>query len=150
MAEGIFNLVLNTSINGFTDPFEAEEFLKKNTIHPHAALQDQNGRIYLVNRLLAEFANERFNILRSYIPVEKELPPLGEVVIGTDGKSFACLCLRFMDNIEDDYWCWAEVKGIYLKDGKICEEEAEMDDLDIKFWLPLPKFIAPEVSNAGR
>lgn len=147
MDEKILKVSLQTDIDGFTDSYDAEELLKKNNIHPHSVVQDLNGRIFLVNRLLAEFANERFNVLRSYIPVEKELPPLGEVVIGTDGKSFACLCLRYMGNIEDDYWCWAEVKGIYLDKGKIREEEAEMDDLDIKFWLPLPKFIAPEVKN---
>ena len=123
-----------------TEVFDAEEFLNKKDIWNHPFVSDRNNKnSYEVAELMAEFANERTELLSNFIPVEKELPAFGEVVIGTDGKSFACLCLRYRDNPEDD-WCWSEVKGIWLNEGIICEDEGEMDDLDIRYWHKLPVF----------
>lgn len=36
-------------------------------------------------------------------------------------------------------WCWAESNGVlYIKDGEIIIE-AELEDLDVTHWMPLPE-----------
>ena len=70
-----------------------------------------------------------------WVAVTDALPKALQTVWLTSGKGWCCLgCL-----IEDaEGWHWAETNGIiYQENGKIVSE-CESDDLDVKFWQPLP------------
>lgn len=63
-----------------------------------------------------------------------ELPEYGETVWISNGKGWTTLgCLFF-----EDGFLWAETNGIiYEQDGKIVTE-CEIDDLDVRYWHPVP------------
>lgn len=70
-----------------------------------------------------------------WISVEDRLPKSLQTVWLSNGNGFICLgCL--VDN--DDGWHWAESNGIiYIYNGEITSE-CESDDLDVRYWMPLP------------
>ena len=70
-----------------------------------------------------------------WISIEDRLPKSLQTVWLSNGNGFICLgCL--VDN--DDGWHWAESNGIiYIDNGEITSE-CESDDLDVRYWMPLP------------
>ena len=79
-----------------------------------------------------------------WISVEDRLPENLETVWISNGNGFTTLgCL--VNNF--DGFFWAESNGIiYEENGKIVSEY-EGDDLDVKFWHPLP---APPPNNKNK
>lgn len=70
-----------------------------------------------------------------WISVKEQHPQHLEIVWLSDGGNF--VALGCVVNSEDGYH-WAQSNGlIYAENGKIVSE-CESDDLDIKFWQPLP------------
>lgn len=80
-----------------------------------------------------------------WISVIDKLPDILETVWISNGKGWTNLGCRSdlyedtTENGETIYnWCWCETNGvIYESDGKIVAE-SDADDLDVRFWHPLP------------
>lgn len=67
--------------------------------------------------------------------VDCKLPPEGETVWITNGKGWTSLGCYVYDN---DNWCWAEGNGVVFEENGKIVSECELDDLDVKYWFPLP------------
>lgn len=76
-----------------------------------------------------------------WVSVEDKLPEVLETVWVSNGKGWTALGCRtdYYENDEGGFdWCWAGSNGIiYEESGKIVSE-CEEDDLDVRFWHPLP------------
>lgn len=73
-----------------------------------------------------------------WISVEDELPSPLQTVWISDGEVWTSLGCRTEPDT-DGLWCWAETNGIiYEQDGEIISE-CEADDLDVRFWHPIPE-----------
>lgn len=73
-----------------------------------------------------------------WINVDNELPEPLQTVWISDGEVWTSLGCRTEPDA-DGLWCWAETNGIiYEQDGEIISE-CEQDDLDVRFWQPLPE-----------
>lgn len=77
-----------------------------------------------------------------WVSVEDKLPEVLETVWVSNGKGWTALGCRtdYYENDEGGFdWCWAGSNGIiYEESGKIVSE-CEEDDLDVRFWHPLPE-----------
>lgn len=70
-----------------------------------------------------------------WISVEDRLPEDLESVWISNGKGWTSLgCMHDYG----DGWCWAESNGVIYQEGDKIVVECEADDLDVKFWMPLP------------
>jgi hypothetical protein len=76
-----------------------------------------------------------------WISVEEKLPNPLQTVWITNGKGWTSLgCL-----VEDaEGWHWAESNGIIYQEGNDIVSECESDDLDVNYWMALPKVIITE------
>ena len=74
---------------------------------------------------------------QNWISVEERLPDNLETVWISNGEGWTSLgCWSIFD--EDGTWSWAEHNGvIYEDEGKIVAE-CEFEDLDVRYWHPLP------------
>ena len=78
-----------------------------------------------------------------WVSVNDSLPEHLETVWISNGKGWTTLGCRsdLYDNNGDGCysWCWAAATygSVYEEDGKIVAE-CEEDDLDVRFWHPLP------------
>ena len=69
-----------------------------------------------------------------WISVEDRLSDELETVWISNGKGWTALgCIVY-----EDGWIWAESNGVIYQDGDKIFAECESDDLDVKFWHPLP------------
>lgn len=72
----------------------------------------------------------------SWFSVDKKLPEALETVWLTNGKNFVCLGCLVEDN---EGWHWAESNGVIYLEGDKIVSECESEDLEVKYWKPLPK-----------
>jgi hypothetical protein len=74
----------------------------------------------------------------SWISIEDSLPDHLQTVWISNGKGWTTLGCRVETN---DGWHWAETNGTIYQEGEQIVSECESDDLDVRFWHPLPKAI---------
>lgn len=111
---------------------------------PGYAFGDNEAACEMDNRLseICRLASTTPSVkAEGWVSVEDGLPEPLETVWLSNGKGFTSLGCRteLVDVGDDTYnWCWAQSNGIiYEEKGKIVSE-CEDDDLDVKFWQPLP------------
>jgi hypothetical protein len=77
----------------------------------------------------------------NWIHVDEKLPAENETVwcVTKCGSPF----LGCMVYVFEEGWFWAQSNGIIYREGDSIISEAEIDDLDVVYWMPLPKL--PEV-----
>jgi hypothetical protein len=92
---------------------------------------------------LGKVIDQAVKMLAEYdwIHVEDALPEHLQTVwcVTKDGTPFIG-CYGYLEN---EGWFWAQSNGIIYREGDSIISEAEIDDLDVVYWMPLPKL--PEV-----
>ncbi len=77
-----------------------------------------------------------YKVLNSWVPVSEKLPEPMETVWITNGEDWVAIgCL--VTNGEG--WHWAKTNGIIYSEGNNIISECESDDLDVQYWLQIPK-----------
>jgi hypothetical protein len=73
-----------------------------------------------------------------WISVQDKLPKPLQTVWITNGKGWTSLGCLIVDS-EGSHW--AESNGIVYQEGDDIVSECESDDLDVNYWMALPKVI---------
>lgn len=94
-----------------------------------------------MNEIIKTKTPSEWEPLPRWYSVEESLPQHMETVWMSDGKNYISLGCLFNDG---ETFCWAESSGyVYIKDGKIISDDAELFDFIPTFWHPLP--IPPKI-----
>jgi hypothetical protein len=74
-----------------------------------------------------------------WISVEHRLPLSNTLVWLWDGGDWVALGSIYAYANEANEWCWTTAEGeLYVYEGEITAE-CYRDDLDVKYWQPVPK-----------
>jgi len=113
------------------ESFDADEWLgQRYGIWGHPFIGEQQ-----VSSLMAEFTNEVISkLLPRWYSVDEAMPDDLELVWLSDGKGTTLLGCYYKDGN-----CWAASDYDFFEMDDRIDSGCEADDLDVKFWHPLPK-----------
>jgi hypothetical protein len=112
--------------------------MKENNYTPYSERWEK----MLLRKTKAELIDILKNICKTkgWVSVDDFLPEEGQLVWLTNGEGFTTLGCWVWTDKEDGSWCWCDASNqlIYQDVDKIVAD-CEVDDLDVKYWYPVPE-----------